>query len=99
MTEFVDANGLRIGYEVHGSGPPLIMLHGAGSSGREDWAAQVPLFSKAFRLFIPDARGHASTRWDVRDGFTYDMLVADVGALADALHLQTFHLMGSRWAR
>jgi pimeloyl-ACP methyl ester carboxylesterase len=94
VTLFVEANGLRIGYEVHGSGPPIVMLHGAGSSGREDWSAQVPLFSKAFRLYIPDARGHATTRYDVRDGFSYDMLVADLGAFVDALHLETFHLVG-----
>ena len=94
MTQFVEANGIRIGYEVHGSGPPVVMLHGAGSSGREDWSAQVPLFSKAFRLYIPDARGHATTRYDVRQGFTYDMLVADLEAFVDALHLETFHLVG-----
>ena len=57
--ETVRANGLDVGYEVHGAGPPLIMLHGATSSGREDFAAQVPLFSKAFQVFLPDARGHA----------------------------------------
>jgi pimeloyl-ACP methyl ester carboxylesterase len=94
MTSFVEANGLSIGYEVHGAGPPLIMLHGAGSSGREDWGAQIPLFAKAFRLYIPDARGHATTRWDTRDGFSYDMLVEDLEAFADALRLETFHLMG-----
>ncbi len=64
----VHANGLDIGYEVHGAGPPLIMLHGATSAGREDFAAQVPLFSKAFLVFLPDARGHATTRWDPADG-------------------------------
>jgi hypothetical protein len=40
------------------------MLHGASSAGREDYAAQVPLFSQAFRVHLPDARGHATTRWD-----------------------------------
>ncbi len=90
----VAANGIEIGYEVHGAGPPLIMLHGAASSSREDWAAQVPLFSKAFRLYLPDARSHATTRWDVRDGFSSAMLVADLEAFADSLGLDTFHLMG-----
>ena len=91
---FVHANGLDIGYEVHGAGPPLILLHGATSSGREDFAAQVPLVSKAFQVFLPDARGHAATRWDVADGWTYDQLVDDVAAFADALGLTTFHLLG-----
>jgi len=90
----VAANGLEIGYEVHGAGPPLIMLHGATSAGREDFAAQVPLFSKAFLLFLPDARGHAATRWDVDDGWSYAELVDDLAAFADALGLATFHLLG-----
>jgi pimeloyl-ACP methyl ester carboxylesterase len=90
----VHANGLDIGYEVHGAGPPLIMLHGATSSGREDFAAQVPLFSKAFLVFLPDARGHATTRWDAADGWSYSLLVDDVAAFADALGLTTFHLLG-----
>ena len=52
----VRANGIEIGYEVHGAGPPMILLHGATSSGGEDFAAQVPLFSKAFQVHLPDAR-------------------------------------------
>jgi pimeloyl-ACP methyl ester carboxylesterase len=90
----VHANGLDIGYEVHGAGPPLVMLHGATSSGREDFAAQVPLFSRAFQVILPDARGHATTRWDVADGWSYGQLVDDVAALADALGLATFHVLG-----
>jgi pimeloyl-ACP methyl ester carboxylesterase len=90
----IDANGITIGYEVHGQGPPLILLHGAASSGREDWAAQVPLFSKTFRLYIPDARAHATTRWDVNRGFSLELLVADLEAFADALGLEAFDLGG-----
>jgi pimeloyl-ACP methyl ester carboxylesterase len=90
----IDANGLVVGYEAIGNGPPLVMLHGATSAGREDFAAQVPLFSKAFHLYLPDARGHATTRWDVRDGFEYGWLVDDLEALVDAWHLPTFHLLG-----
>jgi pimeloyl-ACP methyl ester carboxylesterase len=46
-------NDLEIGYEVHGAGPPLILLHGATSAGREDFAAQLPLLSQAFQAFVP----------------------------------------------
>jgi pimeloyl-ACP methyl ester carboxylesterase len=90
----VSANGLEIAYEAHGSGPPLVLLHGATSSGREDFAAQVPLLARAFRVYVPDARGHAGTRWHAADGFRYDWLVDDLVAFADALHLETFHLLG-----
>lgn len=90
----VRANGIDIGYDVHGAGPPLIMLHGATSAGREDFAAQIPLFSKAFLVHLPDARGHATTRWDPADGWSAATLVDDVAAFADALGLSTFHLVG-----
>jgi pimeloyl-ACP methyl ester carboxylesterase len=90
----VRAGGLDIGYDVHGAGPPLVMLHGAGSSGREDWAAQIPAFSRAFHVFLPDARGHATTRWDAREGWSAEVLVDDLAAFVDALGLDTFHLAG-----
>lgn len=90
----VRANGLDIGYDVHGGGPPMILLHGATSAGREDYAAQIPLFSRAFHLFLPDARGHGTTRWDAAQGFRYEWLVDDLEAFADALALPTFHLVG-----
>jgi pimeloyl-ACP methyl ester carboxylesterase len=90
----VEANGLRIHYTVEGAGPPLVMLHGASSTAAEDWAAQRPLFRKAFRIYLVDARGHGGTRWDVRDGFSRDVLVDDLHGFVDELGLSTFHLVG-----
>jgi pimeloyl-ACP methyl ester carboxylesterase len=92
----IDANGLRIGYEVSGQGPPLVMLHGATGSGRDHFAAQRPVLERHFRVYLPDARGHATTRWDpsAGPGLTTDDLVDDVAGFVDALALQTFHLLG-----
>ena len=90
----IRANGLDIGYDVVGAGPPIVMLHGATSTGHEDFSAQIPLFSRAFLLHLPDARGHGRTRWDAAAGFRYDWLVDDLEAFVDALGLRTFHLVG-----
>lgn len=90
----VSANGLEIAYETRGSGPPLVLLHGATSIGREDFAAQVPLLARAFTCIVPDARGHGATVWDAAEGFRYSWLVDDLAAFADALGLETFHLFG-----
>jgi pimeloyl-ACP methyl ester carboxylesterase len=91
----LSANGLEVGFDVHGAGPPIVMLHGASSLGAEDFAAQLPLVSKAFLAYLPDARGHGRTGWDVAaKGFRYDWLVDDVEAFVDALGLATFHLLG-----
>lgn len=91
---FIPANGLEIGYDVEGAGLPAVYLHGATSVGREDFAAQVPRFSRAFRIHLPDARGHGRTRWDVANGFEYGWLVDDLEAFVDGLGLASFHLVG-----
>lgn len=88
------ANGIDIAYTADGAGPPLVMLHGATSTALEDWSAQRPLFRRAFRLYLVDARGHGGTRWDARDGFDKEMLVADLLGFVDGLGLDTFHLAG-----
>lgn len=90
----VAAGDLAIAYEAEGAGPPLVLLHGATSSGRQDFAAQLPDLRRAFRCHLPDARGHGGTRWDAADGWSYDLLVDDLAAFVDALALRTFHLAG-----
>ena len=90
----VRANGLEVAYEVRGAGPPVVLLHGATSSGLEDFAAQLPSLSSAFLVHVPDARGHGGTRWDATAGFSHRWLVDDLEAFVDALGLGTFHLVG-----
>ena len=91
----IRAGGLDIGYEVAGAGPPLVALHSAGGSGRDDFAGLLPRLASAFSVHLPDARGHATSRWDVTaGGFDTDAMVADVEAFVDALGLRTFHLVG-----
>lgn len=90
----ISANGLAIGYDVLGAGPPLVALHGATSLGREDYAAQLPGMAKAFLVHLPDARGHGRTRFDASNGFEYRWLVDDLIGFVDALGLDSFHLVG-----
>ena len=91
----IDVNGLTIGYDVDGVGPPLILLHGATSVAMRDFAGQLPSLTRAFRCHMPDARGHGRTPWDCGvNGFDADWLVDDVLGFADAVGLATFHLLG-----
>jgi pimeloyl-ACP methyl ester carboxylesterase len=96
----VRANGLDVGYDLDepadadASTPTLILLHGATSIGADDWAAQRPLLARTFRVYLPDARGHGRTRWDVADGWTHGQLVDDLEGFVDALGIDRFHLAG-----
>ncbi len=85
---------LEIAYEEVGSGPPLVLLHGASTTGRATFAAQIPALAESFRLYLPDARGHGRTIWDAADGFEAGWLVDDLEAFVDGLGLRTFHLIG-----
>lgn len=90
----IRANGLDVHYTTEGAGPPLVLLHGATSTAAEDWAAQRPLFRQAFKLYLLDARSHGGTRWDVDDGWSRDLLVDDLTAVADTFGFDTFHAAG-----
>lgn len=87
------ANGLETAYDVVGAGPPLVILHGATSSGREQFADLAAVLGRGFRVYLPDARGHAGTAGEA-DDWTTGALVADVIGFADAVGLATFHLLG-----
>jgi pimeloyl-ACP methyl ester carboxylesterase len=88
------ANDLEIGYDVTGDGPPMVMLHAATSTGQDTFGDQIPLLATMFRVHLPDARGHARSRWDVAQGFSTASLVDDVIAFVDTLGIETFHLVG-----
>lgn len=90
----LEANGIDIRYSVDGQGPPLLLLHAATSSATEDWAAQRPVLREHYTLYLPDARGHAATRWDTDRGWSHKLLLDDALALADALGLERFHVGG-----
>lgn len=93
-TASIRANGLDMSYVTEGAGPPLVLLHGATSMGTHDWGAQRPLLRPEFTLYMPDARGHHRTVFDVRAGWKRADLVSDALAFVDALGLGRFHLMG-----
>ena len=90
----IEANGLSIAYADEGTGPPLILLHGATGSGSSHFDSLLPVVTRSFRVLEPDARGHGGTRWDPADGFAAADLVADLAAFADGLGLTTFHVLG-----
>ena len=54
---FADVNGARLYYEVAGSGPPLVLLHGSFLDTRM-WDDQIEVLAEQCRTIRYDARGH-----------------------------------------
>ena len=77
--------------------PPVIMVHGFPESHRT-WRALVPMLEGDLRLVMPDLRGFGASDkpQDVADYVT-ETLVADLFALADALGVDRFALVGHDW--
>lgn len=77
--------------------PVLIFLHGFPESHRT-WRHQLPHLSSRFRCIAPDQRGYrgSSKPQDV-DSYTPDKLIADVFALADAMGVGEFTIVGHDW--
>ena len=84
---------IELHVEDHGSGRPVVLIHGWPLSGRS-WEAQVPALVEAgYRVITYDRRGfgQSSQPWD---GYDYDTLSADLKALLDALDLSDVTLVG-----
>ncbi len=89
---YVDANGVHSYYEEHGSGDPLLLLHG-GLADASGFALQTPAFAELYRVFVPDRRGHGQTP-DVEGPISYDLMADDTIAFMDAVGTGPGHLVG-----
>ena len=102
MTEFRRvglSTGVTLNVAVAGpeEAPPVIVLHGFPESHRT-WRGVAPLLEDSFRLIMPDQRGFAGSDrpLDV-DEYETDKLIGDIFALAEALGVERFALVGHDW--
>jgi len=86
------ANGIRICYELHGQGPPLVLVHGAGDN-LDMWYHQVPAFSARHTVLTYDVRGFGRT--ELPSGpYSIGILAEDLFALMNALSLSRASVLG-----
>lgn len=93
---FVRDGDLRIRYEVHGEGPPLVLLHGfsAGIAALEAGGV-LALFASAFRVLAIDLRGHGeSSRPTDPEAYAIDARARDVLRAMDAAGFERAHVVG-----
>jgi len=84
--------GIHLYYESTGDGPPLLFIHGLGSSAR-DWELQTPYFSRTYQVITCDLRGHGQS--DKPPGpYSIALFAADLAGLLRALALPPAHVVG-----
>ncbi len=77
---------------MHGSGEPLLLLHG-GLSNADDFGSQTPVLSQRYRVILPERRGHGHTA-DVAGPLTYDVMADDTIAFMEAIGTGPTHVVG-----
>ena len=92
MATVETGSGTTIYYEEHGSGEPLLCVMGLATDTL-GWALQVPSFSQRHRTVIFDNRDVGQSSAGTGPYEVTDM-AQDALDLADALGLETFHLLG-----
>lgn len=90
---YADVNGIKMYYEIHGEGKPLVLIHGGGSTIQTSFGTVLPLFAKHYKVIAVElqAHGHTSDR-DAPESFMQD--ADDVAELLEQLNISKVYILG-----
>ena len=89
---YADLNGLHMYYETHGSGRPLILLHGGLGSGGM-FAPVMPQLAAGHQVIAVDLQGHGRTA-DIDRPLSIELMADDIAALIRHLRLEKPDVVG-----
>jgi len=90
--KYAEVNGINLYFETHGSGRPLILLHGGLGSG-EMFGPVLSLLAERHQVVAVDLQGHGRTA-DIDRPMDVRLMAGDIAALIDHLHLATPDVVG-----
>ena len=88
---YAAVNGLNMYYEVHGVGPPLLLLHGGSGSIPTKW---IPHFAPHYRVIAIEQMGHGRTADLPNRPFHYHDMAEDTAELMRHLGLENAAIVG-----
>lgn len=95
---YADVDGLHLYYEIHGTArpgsPPLLLLHGGGSTIQTSFGAILPLLARTRQVIAFDQQGHGRTA-DIPDRpFSFEQSAKDAVALLRSLNVDRADVLG-----
>jgi pimeloyl-ACP methyl ester carboxylesterase len=90
--QYAEVNGINLYYETHGTGRPLVLLHGGLGSG-EMFGPVLPLLAARHQVIAVDLQGHGRTA-DIDRPIDVRLMAGDIAALIDHLRLATPDVVG-----
>ncbi len=92
-TGYAPINGLKMYYEVHGTGEPLVLLHGSFMTLTNNWEGWIGELAKTRKVIAVELQGHGRTG-DIAREMTFENFADDVAALLDHLKIPRADLIG-----
>jgi pimeloyl-ACP methyl ester carboxylesterase len=92
-TGYAPVNGVKMYYEVHGRGEPVVLLHGAFMTITNNWTGWIDELSKTRQVIAVEMQGHGRTA-DIDRDISSANLADDVAALLDHLKIPRADLIG-----
>lgn len=89
---YADVNGIKLYYEIRGSGRPLILLHG-GLGAIEMFGPNLPALARDRQVIAVDLQGHGRTA-DIDRPLSVELMADDIAALVKHLRLERPDIMG-----
>jgi pimeloyl-ACP methyl ester carboxylesterase len=90
---YADVNGLKLYYEIHGSGRPLVLLHGGGSTIESTFGRILPDLAKTHRVIAVELQAHGHTK-DIDRPLSFEQDADDVAELLKQLQVEKADFMG-----
>jgi pimeloyl-ACP methyl ester carboxylesterase len=85
-------HGIQLYFEIHGTGEPLLLLHGFSGSS-QDWRPSQSAWGAQFQLITPDLRGHGRSSM-LSKPFRHQEAALDILELLDHLDIRTCKAVG-----
>jgi pimeloyl-ACP methyl ester carboxylesterase len=92
-TGYAAVNGLRMYYEEHGRGRPLVLIHGGGSTVQTSFGEILPALAQTHRVIAPGMQGHGHTA-DIDRPLSFEQMAQDTAALLDQLGIREADVLG-----
>lgn len=92
-TGYAPVNGLKMYYEIHGSGEPLVLLHGGFMTITNNWEGWISELSKTRKVIAVEMQGHGRTA-DIPREPSGENLADDVAALLGFLEISRADVLG-----
>lgn len=92
--EYLTVNGLKMYYEVHGSGSPILLLHGGTATIDLCFATLIPALAKDHKVIAPEQQAHGRTKDMPGRPLTYEQMAEDTAALLEKLNVGPVDIIG-----